>query len=289
MTAPVAVSADLEVELHLPGRDPVHAALTGSGSHLDLEVDDPQVFAGRGDVAMVRAVAQGLAEQGLTVRVRSGGTHLITMGATRSRWWHRRLTGSRHIRLGSARGLWTSARSRATSGSEPVLPDRGLVPPKAVSPIGPAFLRKPLRTTTTHAVRGGGDPKLVLVPPEDWPDARHPYFRLRKDRTTIGSGEGCDIRLPGLAELHAEVLLDENDEYVVVARDLGTTVNGERVDQRLLRTASRLQVGTWTLTFYREEYADHGRPFGGRVGGEIGHQRPQPPRQQPQSDPTEVP
>ena len=32
------------------------------------------------------------------------------------------------------------------------------------------------------------------------------------------------------------------------------------------------------MSFYREEYADHGRPYGGRVGGEIGHQRPQPPR-----------
>jgi len=27
-------------------------------------------------------------------------------------------------------------------------------------------------------------------------------------------------------------------------------------------------VGDWTLTFMRDEYADHGRPFGGREGGE---------------------
>jgi hypothetical protein len=32
------------------------------------------------------------------------------------------------------------------------------------------------------------------------------------------------------------------------------------------------------MSFYREEYADHGRPYGGRLGGEIGHQRQQPPR-----------
>ena len=32
------------------------------------------------------------------------------------------------------------------------------------------------------------------------------------------------------------------------------------------------------MSFYREEYADHGRPYGGRIGGEIGHQRPQPAR-----------
>ncbi len=278
MTARLQLAADLEVELALPDRPVVHAALRGQGNKLDLEVDDPQVFAGRGDVGAVRAVADGLADQGVTVRVLSGGTHLITMGATRSPWWQRRLTGSRHIRLGSARGLWTSAKSRATSSGDPVLPDRDLVPPSAVSPVGPAFLRRPLRTTTTHAVRGGGDPKLVLVPPDDWPGTRHPYFRLPRPRTTIGSGEGCDIRLPGLAELHAEVVLDDNDEFVLNAHGGETRVNGERVASRLLRTASRVQVGTWTLTFYREEYADHGRPFGGRVGGEIGHQRPQPPR-----------
>jgi hypothetical protein len=34
------------------------------------------------------------------------------------------------------------------------------------------------------------------------------------------------------------------------------------------------------MTFFREEFADHGRPYGGRVGGEIGHQRPQPERPQ---------
>ena len=35
------------------------------------------------------------------------------------------------------------------------------------------------------------------------------------------------------------------------------------------------------MSFYREEYADHGRPYGGRAGGEIGHQRPQPARRRP--------
>ena len=43
---------------------------------------------------------------------------------------------------------------------------------------------------------------------------------------------------------------------------------------------TRVEVGAWTMTFFREEFADHGRPYGGRVGGEIGHQRPQPERPQ---------
>ena len=31
------------------------------------------------------------------------------------------------------------------------------------------------------------------------------------------------------------------------------------------------------MVYAREEYADHGRPYGGRVGGEVGHQKAQPP------------
>lgn len=52
----------------------------------------------------------------------------------------------------------------------------------------------------------------------------------------------------------------------------------ETADVAVLRTGSRVDLGRWTVTFYREEYADHGRPFGGRIGGELGHQRVQPQR-----------
>ena len=55
-------------------------------------------------------------------------------------------------------------------------------------------------------------------------------------------------------------------------------VNGAPVDSSVLRTASRVDLGDRTMSFYREEHADHGRPYGGRAGGEIGHQRPQPTR-----------
>ena len=59
-------------------------------------------------------------------------------------------------------------------------------------------------------------------------------------------------------------------------------MHGERVRRQILRTGSRVDLGEWTFTFSREEYADHGRPYGGRIGGELGHQRPQPatPRRQ---------
>ena len=74
------------------------------------------------------------------------------------------------------------------------------------------------------------------------------------------------------------------DEYVVHALDPDTRVNGARVDQQFLRTGSRLRVGRWTLAYSRDEYADHGRPHGGRIGGELGRQQPQPPRRRPQDD-----
>lgn len=69
-------------------------------------------------------------------------------------------------------------------------------------------------------------------------------------------------------------------EFVVVHLGRGepVRVNGERVRQRILRTATRVEIGSWTMTFARDEYADHGRPYGGRIGGELGRQRPQPPR-----------
>jgi hypothetical protein len=135
--------------------------------------------------------------------------------------------------------------------------------------------------TTTHDPHGGGNPRLIMAaPPHPKPEDRKPVFALRADVTTIGSGPGCDIRLPGLEPLHAEVRHDDADEFVLVrvGDAPGTRVNGAPIDSALLRTAARIDVGEWTMSFYREEFADHGRPYGGRVGGEFGHQRPQPSR-----------
>ena len=134
--------------------------------------------------------------------------------------------------------------------------------------------------TTTHAERGAGDPRLVLTPREDpWPGDQQLVFRLDRDVTTVGSDTGAGVRLPDLRDGHAQIHHDPDDEFVVVAVRGEVRVNGEPVERQLLRTGSRLEVGPWTLSYYREEYADHGRPYGGRVGGEVGHQRPQPPRE----------
>jgi hypothetical protein len=76
------------------------------------------------------------------------------------------------------------------------------------------------------------------------------------------------------------VVHDDADELVLEDRAAaGTTrVNGLPVERRILRTGNRVELCPWTFSYWRAEYADHGRPYGGRIGGELGHQKPQPGR-----------
>lgn len=292
MAPGVKVLADLDFEVEMPGRTTAHGTVRSRGAFLELEIDRPEVFAGRADQPAVRALAEMLAAHGLVVRVVSAGSHLITLGVRRAPWWQRRATGSRHIRLGGLRGAWTSGRARLRPGDDPVLPDSGLFPPLTPWPIAPTLRRGPRAPlTTTHDPARGGAPHLVLVAQAGYlPDERQPVHWLRGEVTTIGSGEACDIRLDGLQELHAEVVHDAQDEYVVVAHHPETRVHGARVhEQQILRTGTQLMVGGWRLVYSRAEYADHGRPYGGRIGGELGHQRPQPPRSQLQGESPEEP
>ena len=138
--------------------------------------------------------------------------------------------------------------------------------------------------TTTHAGYGEGHPVLVLaMDSQGWSGEPQPVYPLR-EVTTIGSSPGADIRLDGLQPVHAEVRHDDRDEYVLVLLSSGeapaatdddpTSVPGPQV----LRTGATFHVGRWALTFQRAEAADHGRPFGGREGGEGELQSLQPPR-----------
>jgi hypothetical protein len=277
----LSVLADLRFTVDVPGTSSVSGHLRGSGTALELHVDEPFVFAGRRDAASIRGIARGLALRGLSVTVVGPSGPLVTLGVRRSSWWQRRVTGSPHIRVERGAGLWSLARGRAQAGNVAALPAAELAPPTTVWPPAPTFLRRRRSVTTTHDPERGGNPRLVMAPaPHPTGDERRPVFRLTRDVTVVGSGPDCDVRLPGLAERHAEVHHDERDEFVLVrlAHDGTTLVNGAPVDTALLRNATRVQLGEWTLSFAREEYADHGRPYGGRIGGELGHQRRQPPR-----------
>jgi len=279
----LSVDADLIFSVEVPGDRTVVGALTGTGDTLELSVSDPFVFAGRSDARAVRGIADALAARGLSITVVAPSGPLVTLGAPHSPWWQRWVTGSRHIRIERGAGLWSLARgrARATAGA---LPPSELVPPGTVWPLAPTFLRRRRSVSTTHDPEHGGRPRLIMAPRQaPRPGDRQEEFGLNRAVTTIGSDPECHIRLPGLAPVHAEVRHDERDEFVLV-RLTGTgvtRVNGAPVASSVLRTASRVQLGDWTMSFYREEYADHGRPYGGRIGGELGHQRAQPPRPNP--------
>jgi len=260
----------------------VEGTLRGEGSGLELRVSDTTAFAGRSGLHMARGVASAMAARGLRVTVVGPDGALVTLGSVRSTWLSRRLTGSRHMRVGRLGTLLVLLHPRNRPAHRPVLSPVP-APPPMLLPIAPTFRRRRRHpVTTTHDPEGGGDPRLVFAPgPAPWPGDRQRVFPLRTEVTTIGSSPEADLCLVGLAERHAEIRRDASDEFVFVqlSQSHGSRVNGELVSEQVLRTSTRLELGDWTLSYYREEFADHGRPYGGRVGGEIGHQRPQAPRQ----------
>ncbi len=143
----------------------------------------------------------------------------------------------------------------------------------------------PEDVTTTHAGYGDGHPCLRLaMEGRDWSGEPQPVFDLDREVTTIGSAPECDIRLDGLAPVHARVEHDERDDYLLVllapgeAPTLATDDPTDRPGRQVLHTGATFRVGEWALSFERAEDADHGRPFGGRQGGEGSVQNAQPPR-----------
>lgn len=287
MSTEVSFDADLRFSVSVPGHGPVAGSLVGRGRRLELRLDDAVAFAGRGDSAAVRAVAEVLAGYGVTVSVIAQERTLLEFGATNPGWLQRRVTGSRHLRIVSLRGALAGARGRAGS-AEGMLPGRALVPPPTLYPVAPTFARKPAPPiSTTHDPRRGGNPRLVVtVGNKRLPDSGMLIHPLRSELTVIGSAPDCDIRLTGLAPVHAVVEHDDQDELVLHDRagDRTTRVNGVPVERRVLRTGARIELGDWILAYRRAEYADHGRPFGGRVGGELGYQKPQPGRHRSDTD-----
>ncbi len=273
----LAMAADLRFEIGRDDGGTVHGHLRGHGTRFELEVDRPGAFAGRADAPGIKAVAEQLAAFGMVVKVVSGDQHLVSIGAVRAPWWQRRATGSRRIRIGSLRGALTAARSRAsTTGS--VLPSSDLAPPLPLWPLVPTFQRRPrIGGGTTHG--SGGSPRLVLFKSAVVAGERQPLFWLREE-TVIGSDPGCDVVLPGLERRHVVIRHSpDDDEYVVTSLAGRARVHGAQVGDRVaLRTGARLEVGDHLLIYSRAEHADHGRPFGGRIGGELGRQQRQPGR-----------
>lgn len=281
MTAPqaFAVAADLRFSADIPGQTAFCGTLTASGRRIEIRVHGPVRPDARRDAKVLRGVATALNELGITAVVYVDDTAMVEVGRTSAGWWQRVLARSSHVKVLSSRGVVHLAMQRRRPGTGRVsLAD--LIPPLTLLPLAPTFGGDRRPVTTTHDPRRGGNPRLVAVSAESVADdPTEIVFPLRRAVTLIGSGEDCDIRLAGLEELHAVVIHDERDEMVVqdCSSARTTRVNGAPPGEgAVLRTGARITVGEAMLVYRRAEYADHGRPFGGRVGGELGHQRSQP-------------
>lgn len=278
------VEADLAFSVGRSGPDPLggtaSGTLTGDGSHLVLRSDDLETLSVGGGGAAVPVLAGELARIGLSLSIVGPHGAVVTIGDVRSGLLHRLLTRSRHVRVEHWRRAWEmrQAQRRALRSGSPGGADVVHLPPPTPLPLAPTFrhLRRPV--TTTHDPLGGGRPQLVLaMGPAPVAGATRKVFRLRPQGTSIGSAADVDLRLEGLQPLHARVVRDDDDEYVLVAlaSDGTTLVNGARVDRKVLRSGTHIQLGSWRMTYWREEFADHGRPYGGREGGEFSRQRSQ--------------
>lgn len=149
--------------------------------------------------------------------------------------------------------------------------------------------QRPYRPTTTHAEWGAGHPSLRI----SRDGGERSLYGITTDEVAIGSAAGNDIVLAGTDATHATIRHDDRDEYVLTLHGAGemnanSATVGEGEDSEILRTGARFVVGDWTLVFSREEFADHGRPYGGREGGELSDQPAQPARPD-YSDPQDSP
>lgn len=261
------------------GQEPqtVSGTVTGSGHHLDVRCDDVGALSSGSSVRNARQIAAALAGEGLSVSIIGKDGPIVTIGDVKAGLLARTATRSPHIRIDNLKAATSLARSRGVGGKSA----GSLLPPPTLWPIAPTFRWSRRRPTTTHDPEGGGRPRLVFAMGSA-AKAGEPrrVFDLPKNGTTIGSDEACDLQLKGVDTLQARVRRDAtNDEYILVALgdETPTKVNGVKVDrEQVLRTGSRVEIGPWTMIYSREEFADHGRPYGGRAGGEFSRQRNQP-------------
>ncbi|GAA1175509.1 FHA domain-containing protein [Nesterenkonia xinjiangensis] len=249
--------------------------VTADGTHVQVHTDAPGLLEKPtpGAVRMLKAFADELAEMGVSATISGPDGELLSIGDVDAPVLQRVVTRSRHIRLGSLTAAAKSMLSSPPAGSA----SPAMLPPATPWPPVPTFSRRiRRRVTTTHSAPGSGRPRLVMVKDDGSGPGPLMEFNLVGDRTVIGSDETCDLRLAGLEPFHAEVIHDEFDEYLLSRRGAaGGSVSGSHGAPVTLRTGSRIDMGPWRLVYIRAEFADHGRPFGGRQGGELAYQRPQ--------------
>ncbi|GAA2172096.1 hypothetical protein GCM10009846_08680 [Agrococcus versicolor] len=261
------------------GQAPFSATVTASGTEVVVTVSDATRLprSGRRMLGELLPLADGLASRGVSVRVEGPDGLLVAVGDVHATAVQRLVTRSPHVRLGSLGALAHVGRGAPLAGVA--------LPPATLLPIAPTLGRSARRwhATTTHAQPGAGRPRLIFAGGDGGWDGGPPrVFDLLPEITRIGSGPDVDLRLEGLEGVHAEIRHRGDDEYVLhpIAPTGGGSGTGPDalMQERILRTGARIELGGWRLAYYREEFADHGRPYGGRQGGELSLQRRQPPR-----------
>lgn len=278
------IEADLEFSVDRPAPEGgTGSSATGTvradGSRIEIRSEQVSVLSTLASTGSARSTASALARRGLTVSIGDSRGPLLSIGVVPRVGLQRLVTRSRHIHIEGLRGLMTLARSRLRSRQ---VTGGVFLPPPTMFPVAPTLARSwRRRVTTTHDPEGGGRPRLIFsVGPHPRVGVQPRVFDLTRGVTTIGSSPTADLRLDSLDEQHAEIRRNDADEYVFVdlSHDRSSRVNGAPVSEQALRTGTRVELGGWTMSYYREEYADHGRPYGGRIGGELGRQRAQPDR-----------
>lgn len=284
MAVTLGLEADLEFSIETPasaGRDSAHirGTVRASGNQVEVRSDELLTLAGQPSRDEVRRLAAGLASYGLTVRVVGPDGVVVTLGQVKRSALSRLVTRSRHMRLGGPGQVLAAVLARRRSAPGAVELSAAGMPPATLWPILPTLHRRSKIITTTHDPRGGGHPRLYLTDASD-PSAPGPLgvYALQPGSTRIGSATDMDLRLDNIDDFQAEILRTDDDEYVLIARSnrILSTVGGQQLPRQTLRTGSRIQLGPWRMSYVRDEFADHGRPYGGRIGGEFGHQRTQP-------------
>jgi len=258
----------LDIDLAFSMAEPGAAAsldgtIHASGTEVIITANHPELLAsGRTlTLRLLRRVAREVAELGLSVTIAGPAGPIASLGAVKTNPWQRLITGSSHLRLGSVRAVAPLLRSKPGAVPFPL-------PPTTLFPFVPTLGRNSRhRISTTHYSSGSGRPRLVfIIGSKNWDGTPAREFDLLPETTTIGAGADADLQLADLGTVSAVVRHTAQDEYVLEVSGMSPVT---------LRTGSRIELGIWRMAFFRAEFADHGRPWGGRVGGEMARQRPQ--------------
>lgn len=284
MVAVPRLEINLTFSLAEPGVDStapgvLEGSITAAGTDVEIFASHPEMLIqGRSvKLADIRTLAQEIAGFGLSVTLKGPDGVIARIGDVDAPVMQRVVTGSPHIRLGSAAALAPLLRRRGSAAT--AIP----LPPRTLFPLVPTINRRIKRTaTTTHYLPGSGRPRLIFViGSKNWNGQMPREFNLLPNGTTIGSGVEADLQLAGLSPVHAEIRHTADDEYVLypIGELSGSSrlpeSSGRKDGGQVLRTGTRIELGQWKMAYFREEFADHGRPHGGRVGGELSRQKPQ--------------